>query len=118
METDGGGWTVIQRRVFDSDFYKSWAEYKAGFGDEQNFWLGNKNIFALTGSGGYRLRVDSTRVGGETRFASYQQFAVAGENDMYRLSVTNHSGTADDSLSISNNMAFTVKDRDNDLYSD
>ncbi|KAH3818662.1 uncharacterized protein LOC127880759 [Dreissena polymorpha] len=116
MKTDGGGWTVIQRRVSASDFYKSWAEYKAGFGDEQNFWLGNEKIFALTGSGDYRLRVDLTAVGGETAYASYQLFAVAGENDLYRLSVANYSGTAGDSMSYSNNMALTVKDRDNDLY--
>ncbi|KAH3742426.1 ficolin-2-like [Dreissena polymorpha] len=118
MVTDGGGWTIIQRRVSASDFYKSWAEYKAGFGDEQNFWLGNEKIFALTGTGGYRLRVDLTAVGGAATFATYQQFAVAGENDSYRLSVANYSGTAGDSLSYSNNMAFTVKDRDNDMYND
>ncbi|KAH3869454.1 uncharacterized protein LOC127870354 [Dreissena polymorpha] len=112
MEIDGGGWTVIQRRVSASDFYKSWAEYKAGFGDEQNFWLGNEKIFALTGSGDYRLRVD-LRVGGETRFASYQQFAVAGENDLYRLTIADYSGTAGDSMSDSNNKAFSAKDRDN-----
>ncbi|KAH3869428.1 fibrinogen alpha-2 chain-like isoform X1 [Dreissena polymorpha] len=117
METDGGGWTVIQRRVSASDFYKSWAEYKAGFGDEQNFWLGNEKIFALTGSGDYRLRVDLTRVGGETRFASYKQFAVSGENDLYRLTIADYSGTAGDSLSDSNNKAFSAKDRDYDLYS-
>ncbi|KAH3742423.1 hypothetical protein DPMN_049166 [Dreissena polymorpha] len=68
MGTDGGGWTVKQRRVSASDLYKSWAEYKAGFGDEQNFWLGNKKIFALTGSWGYRLRVDLTAVGGATKY--------------------------------------------------
>ncbi|KAH3818664.1 hypothetical protein DPMN_120386 [Dreissena polymorpha] len=117
METDGGGWTVIQRRVSDSDFYKSWAEYKAGFGDEHNFWLGNENIFAMTGSEGYRLRVDLTAVGGVTKYALYQQFAVAWEGDLYRFSVANYSGTAGDSLSYTNNMAFSAKDRENDMSS-
>ncbi|KAH3869316.1 ficolin-2-like [Dreissena polymorpha] len=115
MTTDGGGWTVIQRRASASDFYKSWAEYTAGFGDEHNFWLGNEKVFALTGSGGYKLRVDLTAIGGATAYASYQQFAVAGEKDVYRLSVSNYIGTAGDSLSYSNNMAFSAKDRDNDL---
>ncbi|KAH3869324.1 hypothetical protein DPMN_032487 [Dreissena polymorpha] len=61
--------TEYQRRVTwrqmeedGRDLYKSWAEYKAGFGDEQNFLLGNKKIFALTGSWRYRLRVDLTAV--------------------------------------------------------
>lgn len=26
------GWTVIQRRISDSDFYKKWNEYQVGFG--------------------------------------------------------------------------------------
>ena len=55
MDTDSGGWTVIQRRMSDTDFYKTWQEYKDGFGDlNENFWLGNDNIHTLSGSGKYR----------------------------------------------------------------
>ena len=37
---DGGGWTVIQRRRDGSvNFYRTWDDYRAGFGQLQNdFW--------------------------------------------------------------------------------
>ena len=52
MNTDGGGWTVIQRRGDfgrpDDYFLRNWAEYRNGFGDpEEDFWLGLEAIHRL-----------------------------------------------------------------------
>ncbi|KAH7959097.1 hypothetical protein HPB49_008245 [Dermacentor silvarum] len=45
MTTDGGGWTVIQRRgQFGNSvyhFYRNWTEYAMGFGDPaEEYWIG------------------------------------------------------------------------------
>ncbi|CAF4307781.1 unnamed protein product, partial [Adineta steineri] len=45
MDTDGGGWTVIQHRgdyYPQTNFYQTWSTYKRGFGDlTRDFYLGN-----------------------------------------------------------------------------
>lgn len=50
METNGGGWTLIQRRKIGlTSFNRDWKQYKTGFGSIRgDFWLGNDNIFRLT----------------------------------------------------------------------
>ena len=117
MDTDSGGWTVIQRRVSDTVFYKTWQEYKDGFGDlNENFWLGNDNIHTLSGSGKYRQRVDLTDDKGESRYAEYTSFIVGDESTKYRLSVSDYSGTAGGSLSIHDGMMFSTIDSENDAH--
>ena len=115
METDGGGWIVIQRRKdASSDFYKGWADYQKGFGDKRkNFWLGLNNIHALTWKG-VTLRVELIDLTGKKAFAKYSRFKVGDERSGYKLEVSDYSGNAGDSLSYQNNMKFTTKDRDND----
>ncbi|VDI67768.1 Hypothetical predicted protein [Mytilus galloprovincialis] len=50
METEGGGWTVIQkRRDGTQNFYTSYNDYEVGFGNvTSEHWLGNKNIYTIT----------------------------------------------------------------------
>ena len=50
MTTDGGGWTVFQRRVdATSEFYLGWTDFVAGFGElSHNLWLGLCNLNVLT----------------------------------------------------------------------
>ncbi|XP_070532843.1 angiopoietin-4-like [Ptychodera flava] len=62
MNTDRGGWTVIQRRQDGSvDFFRDWESYKNGFGNlSGEFWLGNDYLHRLTNQSekAYQLRVD------------------------------------------------------------
>ncbi|KAK3708277.1 hypothetical protein QZH41_005993 [Actinostola sp. cb2023] len=119
MKTDGGGWTVFQRRQDGSvDFYRDWQQYKTGFGNlNDEFWLGNDYIHRLTARTASSLRVDVGDWGGTRKYAKYGSFSIGDESDKYRLSVGSHSGTAGDSLIHHDNMAFSTKDRDNDQAS-
>ncbi|XP_070934680.1 ficolin-2 isoform X4 [Macaca nemestrina] len=118
MDTDGGGWTVFQRRVDGSvDFYRDWAAYKQGFGSWLGeFWLGNDNIHALTAQGTSELRVDLVDFEDNHQFAKYRSFKVADEKEKYNLVLGAFvEGSAGDSLTSHNNHSFSTKDQDNDL---
>lgn len=111
MDTDGGGWTVFQRRKDGSvDFFRTWKEYVQGFGDPSGeFWLGLDALHTLTSLSRMTLRVDLSD-GQDTAFAQYSSFEVAKRN--YRLTVGGYSGTAGDSMAYHNNRIFSTKDRD------
>ena len=119
MTTDGGGWTVFQRRMDGSvDFYRYWADYQQGFGNPSGeFWLGLDKIHRLTSSA-TQLRVDlRRRTGGSSTYAQYSSFSVGDSSSKYTLSVSGYSGTAGDYLAYHNGQRFSTRDQDNDAWS-
>ncbi|KAK2890179.1 hypothetical protein Q8A73_018479 [Channa argus] len=100
MDTDGGGWTVLQRRVDGSvSFDRNWRDYRDGFGDlHTEFWLGNDHIHDLSTQGDYSLRIDLEDWSHKHKHALYQSFSVEDEEHQYRLHVSGFSGTLQDSF--------------------
>ena len=96
METDGGGWTVFQRRQDGSvDFYHGRDDYVMGFGDlSGEFWLGLDKIHQLTNGVVTTLRIDMGDFEGNTTFAQYATFCVLNSSTKYTLNVAGYSGNA------------------------
>ena len=115
MATQDGGWIVIQRRATGKEnFLRGWDDYKNGFGTfDDDFWLGNDKIHAMTSTGTYELRVE-LEFEGKQKFAHYKTFVLGDEASNYLLTVDGYSGTAGDSLSRHSGDPFTTIDRDND----
>ncbi|XP_063446800.1 fibroleukin-like [Mytilus trossulus] len=98
METDNGGWTVIQRRFNGTTgFYRYWEDYKNGFGEiSGEHWLGNDNIYLIVKHKAYTVRFDFEAFTGETAYAIYDTFNVLDETTNYTLHISDYSGTAED----------------------
>ena len=119
METDKGGWIVIQRRVPNGtvNFYRGWKDYEKGFGDlDSEFWYGLRNIHCLTTRESVELRIDLQDEQGNKVTWVYQQFSVDGPDQKYRLHIGQGTGTSGsyDAMAYHNNMNFSTFDHDND----
>ncbi|XP_018790565.1 PREDICTED: ryncolin-1-like [Bactrocera latifrons] len=117
-DIDFGGWIVVQRRVNDSvDFYRTWDEYKKGFGDlEGSYWIGLEKLYALTSSCEQELYIQLARRNGKKYYAKYSRFLIGDESRNFALlKVGNYSGTAIDSLTYHLGMPFSTHDHDSDV---
>ncbi|XP_071484057.1 ficolin-2-like [Diadema antillarum] len=116
MDTDGGGWTVFQRRTNGSeDFRRGWASYRRGFGSASgDFWLGLDRLHRLTYQDEYELRVDLADFDDIAVHAWYSWFRVDGTATNYRMHLGDYRGVAGDAMSYHNNQPFSTKDRDHD----
>ena len=117
--TNGGGWTVIQRREDNTtDFYREWEEYKLGFGRlEGNFWLGLETIHRITQTENHELLVIMVDHDNATFTAKYNKFKIGSSATEYQLTLGHYvraDSNAGNSLSIHNKRKFSTSDNDND----
>ncbi|XP_052787637.1 ficolin-3-like [Mya arenaria] len=101
METDGGGWTVLQHRVNGSvDFYQNFNSYDNGFGSlHGEFWLGLRYLSEMTSRRNNTLRVDLQAPDGSRIYDVYEGFSVGPG-----LDYTLHLGKSIDSLHLHQNL--------------
>ncbi|XP_037259075.1 angiopoietin-4 [Falco biarmicus] len=117
MEMDRGGWTVIQLRANGSlSFQRSWKEYKQGFGDAAGeYWMGNEAVHLLTSQAPYALRIELQDWEGGQVYAHYGKFQLGSEQQLYRLSLQDYSGTAGQQSGMAlQGTRFSTRDADND----
>ncbi|XP_026693345.2 fibrinogen gamma chain-like [Ciona intestinalis] len=133
METDGGGWTVVQRRTNgELDFDRNWDDYRAGFGTDAakcdgEFWLGNEHLVRLTSNNFLTVRFEIMDWQDQTRVAEYYYFRVNNDRK-FTVQISQYQETKSnltDSITgwgypeahrkNPNNMKFTTRDNDNDL---
>ncbi|TMW47269.1 hypothetical protein DOY81_007650 [Sarcophaga bullata] len=111
-------WTVIQRRFNGGvDFYRSWSDYKAGFGNlDGEFFIGLDKLHALTATlKPVVLLIFMRDVHGTASYVRYSNFQVASERENYKLiSVGSFMGNTENRLSLHVGYPFSTKDRDND----
>ena len=115
METDGGGWIVIQKRFDGSvDFNRNWTDYRNGFGNidvNGEYWLGNEFVHQYTSMYETNLILEAVTFGGEKNTTKLQSFKLSDEVSKYIFEF----GTCEGLCSLAlNKRKFSTPDQDND----
>ena len=88
MDTDGGGWTVIQRRnasLGRVNFTRNWGDYENGFGDlDGEFWLGLKSIYELTNQQRMSINISVWNDTDVSINWKYHTFGISGPETAHR----------------------------------
>ncbi|XP_052785776.1 tenascin-R-like isoform X4 [Mya arenaria] len=125
MDTEGGGWTVFQRRWNGSvAFNRSFADYERGFGSlDGEFWSGLSLLHSMTSRANMTLRMDMSLPDGTSGFDEYSGFYISLP-DRYSINVDrriNSRGMSDSYLLSDNStnfdmnhLPFSTYDRDVD----
>ncbi|XP_052813132.1 uncharacterized protein LOC128240515 isoform X2 [Mya arenaria] len=128
MDTDGGGWTVFQRRFDMSvDFNRGFVEYEQGFGSlDGELWIGLDLLHSITSRANMTLRIDLSLPDGTTGFDEYSGFYISPP-DQYIFNVDRRINSAGMSGSYLlsdigddqniNHQPFSTYDRDVDKWS-
>ncbi|XP_038044336.1 ficolin-2-like [Patiria miniata] len=119
QSNQGGGWTVIQRRLDGRlDFNRDWASYRDGFGyNSGELWLGNEVIHAISAQAAYELLVILEDWQFTLVESHYRNFYLGSEATNYTLRVAGFTGgPGGDALSAHNGAQFSTYDRDNDRW--
>lgn len=119
MDTDHGGWLLIQRRIPGGrvNFYRIWEDYVTGFGDlDGEFWYGLRNLHCLTSRDDVELRIDARVSDGRHLTTTFDTFKVGGAGEKYKLTVGGGKGFRPNDIQYHNGMFFTTKDQDNDNH--
>ena len=120
METDGGKWLVIQRRINGSvNFYRNWTDYVSGFGDlEGEFWYGLETIYCLTTREDVELRIELGNGTKPSIVWTYQLFKVGGAETNYQLTIGQGQGVGSthDAMADHNGMSFSTPGHENNPH--
>ena len=121
QKTDGGGWTLIQKRGNSSwadwaeDFQKTWIEYQFGFGNiAEDFWLGNEIIHEMTSTSLQELRIEFYQIKSkETKWGKWKYFHVADADEKFQIKVGRFYGNSTNILKDANRKYFSTRDEVN-----
>ncbi|KAK3597064.1 hypothetical protein CHS0354_022068 [Potamilus streckersoni] len=120
--------TYVQIHITNqTNFNRSWEEYKWGFGDmfatsSNDFWLGNEQMHLLTNSRNFKLVIEMDSADwGLVYKAIYTQFQIYSEASEYRLNYNMYQppteslsgGALGDSLYHNKDQIFSTYDHDN-----
>ncbi|CAH1792728.1 unnamed protein product [Owenia fusiformis] len=113
-------WLMVAHRFDGSvDFYRTWAEYKTGFGDPSGeYFIGLNNLLSLfTGDRNYVLRLEFTTWDGRSETAEYYVFRLGLTQRETAIRLEDFRGSGKDVMSSSHHYHYSQGQVDDNPFS-